>query len=1027
MPQNLTTNIVINAKTGNGFGKVGATLTEMGMIVEGISQKLIDFGTDSVKVYREYEMSLKDAEVALSTTYGRGTQQLRTVMEQLDTAATNWAATTIFHTNDVANAISEAAHAGWDLDQIMEGVPEAMELAQAGSIDLSEALDYMVKSTYAAGIGFDELDHFTDIWTFAANKSATTIGEVGEAMLRMGSTMRFAADPEELMTLIAVMANSGYVGSEAGTLIRNSMMRLIAPTDKAEDALAEMGASAEELGEIVSDEKLQDAYRRLSEHGFQGLYDERGQMRSVLDVYSEMATILGDMAGGMDKISGNKEAMDILSSIFPTRSITGALNLMNAAANEYGGLYDSLMGGEAEGYGAYAAETMMDSLNGRIETFESKVERLKQITGEALSPFLERGTEIGGEWIDRIAAMDPGAFNGMVDGLLAVAAAGPAMLTAGAAFRLLGLAATPVGFGALALTGALTGLAVLNGKVVRDFENQFGSMELDPKELQDFLEGIEEGFAESRRELDQWSAATEQAAQSYEAAGATLSQRLSSAMITGGTLSEADYASISANVDQMIDAGLETIRSRAQEANAYWRMLFGGTDSPYLRELSEAIERQTGELTSEAEAAGEALHEALFKAYSNDGQISPDELEDIQSYVRAYNDAVAEAMAADEERRSQAAISAKLHKAQSASLDTVKQYAEEISQSRDELLETEYGKFLENWYYANGLDVSEESLQAAEEAWLTRKAEITAPYDNALLRLYGMLRSEGELSPGDYAHTLALEHAALGGDASISETAAAYRAAAEAGAEGMDAALSALEAHQAAYDAAGITATSRVWWNPLTWFKGFETKQDQTAWADAIGRATYGDSYVPIAQQEAERAYWQRWAAEQREADALRESLEFSVGGDFTELDRGLQERNGTQLAVELVPAGTGVLSGGFSGVFGKFAEGGRATEPSIFGEGDLPEWAIPEEHSERTAALLNAARAASGFTWPDLLARFGGLNANPSHVPTTIVYSPVIHAGDASGVDAVLREDKKRMDRWFREKQMRDAAEIYA
>ena len=73
MAQNLTTNIIINAKTGSGFSKVGATLTEMGMIVNGISQQLINFGEDSVKVYREYELSMRDAEVALSTTYGRGT------------------------------------------------------------------------------------------------------------------------------------------------------------------------------------------------------------------------------------------------------------------------------------------------------------------------------------------------------------------------------------------------------------------------------------------------------------------------------------------------------------------------------------------------------------------------------------------------------------------------------------------------------------------------------------------------------------------------------------------------------------------------------------------------------------------------------------------------------------------------------------------------------------------------------------------------------------------------------------------
>ena len=125
---------------------------------------------------------------------------------------------------------------------------------------------------------------------------------------------------------------------------------------------------------------------------------------------------------------------------------------------------------------------------------------------------------------------------------------------------------------------------------------------------------------------------------------------------------------------------------------------------------------------------------------------------------------------------------------------------------------------------------------------------------------------------------------------------------------------------------------------------------------------------------------------------------------------------------IRLFPA----VKRGDPAAFSLYAEGGRATTASIFGEAG-PEWAIPEEHSERTAALLDAARAASGFTWPDLLARYGGLNANANNSPTTLVYSPVINAQDARGVDAVLQADKRRFERWFEERRMREAMEVYA
>ena len=1014
MAQNLTTNIVINAKTGNGFGKVGATLTEMGNIVNGISQQLISFGEDSVKVYRQYEMSMREAEVALSTTYGRGTRQLQTVMSQLDTAATNWAATTIFHTDDVANAISEAAHAGWDLDKIMDGIPAAMRLAQAGSLDLSEALNYIVKSTYAAGVEFEDLNHFTDIWTYSANKSATTIGEVGEAMLRMGSTMRFAANPEELMTLIAVMANSGYVGSEAGTLIRNSMMRLIAPTKKANDALTAMGATAEEIEEIAGNENIAAAYEALVEHGFHGLYDESGNMRSVLDVYSEMAVVLGNMAGGIENITNNEEAMQILGSIFPTRSITGALNLMNAAAESYGGLYEAMMGGEAEGYGAYGAETMMDTLNGGILTFESKVERLKQLVGEELKPLVTNAAEFGGEMIDRIAAMDPEKFSMLVDVLTGVAAAGPGMLALGAGFRLVGLMATPVGAVATAITATIAGAYALYEKSKRDFSGNFGNMELDSQELQSFLSGLDEQFSASREQVDQWKAALDEAAQSYETASATFSSKLSSAMATGSTLTKEDYENLSQMADQMFEATKDIFEARASENTEYWGMLFHyDEDNPYLQELIDATARQVEDSISNVKEAGDELHRALFKAIDNDGNISQEELSDIQSYVQKYNDAVAAAMAADEERRSRAAISAKLHKAQGASLDTVQQYAEEIASKRDELLETEYETFLENYYYSNGLDVSDESMKAAENAWQTRKAEITAPYDAALLRLNGLLHEQSELSVEDKARAQAMFESWIGGQEGLDAAAEAFRIT---GNEDMAAQLEQFQREKAATDEV-------IYKQNETLAKGLGPSPGPVSGRDAVNFwATISDyfkgagshEYIPL---------------QPPVQVGENTGVTVKVYGDTDPAVKAIQDLNGQTVGVyaDLVGTTWGFRTGGgFSGRGGNFADGGRATVASTFGEAG-PEWAIPEEHSERTAALLNAARAASGFTWPDLLARFGGLNANPSHQPTTIVYSPVIHVADAGGVDTALRIDKQRLDKWWEERRMRDAMEVYS
>ena len=171
------------------------------------------------------------------------------------------------------------------------------------------------------------------------------------------------------------------------------------------------------------------------------------------------------------------------------------------------------------------------------------------------------------------------------------------------------------------------------------------------------------------------------------------------------------------------------------------------------------------------------------------------------------------------------------------------------------------------------------------------------------------------------------------------------------------------------------------------------------------------------------------------------------VNGDTDDLHAAIYEEDG-QTLIAYVDGNTDAILQELNNLQGRtvhvnivgsrmfgFAEGGRATEPSIFGEGDTAEWAIPEAHTERTAQLLNKAREASGFTWGDILGRFGGLNADPNHVNVNLTYAPTINAGSAEGVSDALDNDKGRVARIVREAvkkamneaRMHDELEVYA
>lgn len=1198
--QTLQTMILINAKVGNGFGQVGSTIAELGMAVSGVSDKLIEFGKDSVNVYREYEASMKDAEVALSTTYGRNTRELSSVMSQLDASATEWAATTIFHTDDVANAISEAAHAGWDLDKIMSGVPAAMELAQAGGIDLSEAVNYIVKSANAAGIEFEDMGTFIDHWAFAANSSATTIDEMGAAMLKMGGTMKFAENTDELLTMLAILADTGYTGTEAGTLLRNAMMRLVAPTKKAKEAMAELGATSDETAALFEDEELAAANARLEAHGF-SLFDEQGNMKSMLDTYRDLYVALGDIAGGYEDLERNEDVDAILSAIFPQRSTTGALALLEAASTGYKGLYEALQEGDAADYGEYAAETRMDSLDGKIETFESKVERLKQAVGEELAPQLESVLGSIGGLVDKVTGLDEGTFSAIVSGLEVIAAAGPGLVIAGGAIKLLGWALTPAGgitLGALAL---LTAAAAIERIEQVNFKDNFGDLELDSSEITAYVGEISAGFDDAYGKINAYREGLEKAVSAYSTASGELKSDLITKMLTGAELTEDDTEKLNSLGGDIINAVKDGIENNTAANLESVTQAFGGKaaakDNPIWAQIVDVMNQGYEENLAKAEEMGQRLRDAMTSAFE-DGHLNADEVSNIQSILDEQNELLAKQQEVDnyvERKRI-------LRKGQTLGLNAVTQAVdltkEQLDLERETMIsdhdraykETEqwYDEAIEKGWMIQNTDGTAGEHRATEldktiGLYQLRQGQeqqikaLTASGENFVLdtMLAGISESDlsgawgaletfaasfreaggivtqtaqsafnsavGAQDESDIRKYLGMLMGNMGGYETVSgfadffrgqgdaERAAQYQmlmdmydilgnGSAQVGTIGGDTTYETLGTREqmAAILSGGSTALTPEglaeymhqsideWGMQPDWFNtlgedlyyqmansamraGYEGPDSDkiTQWVSDLesqevkmqvtpeiseeGATDVEDQTMNIIPQVDEselpsidpipvpiKPYTE---GENAAESLLNQGVEVSVGGNTEQLEATIDGADGKNLLayvdgdasnlsmkisdqdgktlVENVTGNTASLAQAIAAYEGRtitvniagrqlFASGGRATTASIFGEAG-PEWAIPEEHSERTAELLNQARAASGFSWQELLAMYGGLNAGGGNSPTTLVYSPTIQAADASGVEQVLLDDKKRLEKWWNDKQMRDEVEVYA
>ncbi len=1186
MAQTLQTNIVINA-TSNGFGEIGNTLSVLGAQIDAVSQHLINFGKDSLNVYQDYEKNMAEARVALATIYGRDTKQLNDVMADLDAAATQWASSTIFHTDDIGNAITEAARAGWDYNQIISGLPVAMELAQAGSIDLSDALHYITEAAKAGGFAFEDLGDLVDLWTFAANSSNGSVESFGDAMLKLGSSMRFTDSKEELFSLIALMHDMGESGTTAATLLRNSIMRLLAPSGIAGSIMDELGATDEEINEIRQDANKLAAFDTLKANGFDP-FDENRQAKPILEIYSELGSVLADIAGGYDNIVKNETTLGILSNIFGVRSMTGALNIVTALEHAKE-LYDQMVNGDAAGYGEYAAETMMDTLYGATEIWESKVERLKQKTGEALAPQLEDVYEFLGGIVDSLSSLDTGAFNALVAGLEVIAAAGPGLMIAGGAFRFLAYAMTPAGAIGLTAVALAAAAAAINELEKADFESKFGDLELDSSGVQNYVQQLGQDFQQAYSDVNQFKTALNEAVTAYTDASASFKESLLSDMLTDLEIKEGseEYSSLTGLGESMIAAVQSGIENNyAALMNSITTSFAEGGDpdqvnDPIWVQMMGVIEQGMQADIDRANELAQELRNALTSALG-DGHLTADEIGKIQSIMDEQNALLAQ----QQDREHYLERQKLLRKAQTLGLDTIRESSEQIEKERNAELEdlmsrqdadyydmsSWYDKAIENGWMVPNTDGTPgehaatqddknaalgalKDKQAQEQyAWSGRfsdflmglwtegitSSDLSGAW-SALEQLAGDFRQAGGIVTQDAAKDFNSQVGgneawqlsqyltemvnALGGYdalqgyadyfASQGDTDMAQRyqqimdmydaLGGATGAPGGTAIAGTIgqgdygdisgsyEQMAALLKGAGTALTPEGLVQNMQDYRDIMGMEPDTShWFDTLGEDLYNQmsqaasdagyrgnitdwldslnaemQVTPVVDEDAldtdldpvempvEPQVDEEDALESMEDQAINVTVDGDTGdleatidgadgqtlleyveGDIAYLVMSIDSQDGRRL-VENVVGDASELARVINSYNGKtitvhihavenFASGGRATEASIFGEAG-PEWAIPEQHTQRTAELLDAARAASGFTWPELLARNGGMNANPNNTPTTLVYSPTIYAQNAEGVEEKLIADKARLEKWLANKQMMDRMEVYS
>lgn len=265
--------------------------------------------------------------------------------------------------SDAALAMSELAKGGFSVEQAMAAAKGTLQLAAAAQVDAAEAATIQSQALQAFGLDANHAAHVADVLAGAANASSADIQGVAYALQASGTVAKqFGLTVDDTATAIAMFANAGIKGSDAGTLLKTSMLALTDQGKPAQAAIEELGLTVyDQEGKFVGLSSLMGQLNKAAQGMTKEQYDAATAVLFGSDAI-RFAGIAAEKGSGYfedlrDKVSRQGQAAEVAEA--KTRGLPGAISQVSNALEDVAmKLYDLADGplstalvGVAEGIG----------------------------------------------------------------------------------------------------------------------------------------------------------------------------------------------------------------------------------------------------------------------------------------------------------------------------------------------------------------------------------------------------------------------------------------------------------------------------------------------------------------------------------------------------------------------------------------------------------------------------------------------------------------------------------------------------
>lgn len=308
---------------------------------------------EAVNVGMEFDKSMSQ----VAATMGVTTDEIG----ELRDFAQEMGSSTAFSATEASEALNYMALAGYDAATSMRVLPTVLNLAAAGNMDLALASDMVTDAQSALGLSVEEAEVMVDQMAKTSSRTNTSVQQLGDAFLTVGGTAKnLRGGTAELSQMLGILADNGIKGSEGGTALRNVILSLSAPTDKAAESIKALGLE---------------------------VFDAEGNMRS-------MPEIMNDLNDAMEPLT-QQERTEVLNEIFNKVDLKSVNALLGTSAERFDEVAAAI--DDAQGSAEAMANTQLDNLAGDVTLLQSATEGLLIGVSDYLTPALRGMVQIAYE------------------------------------------------------------------------------------------------------------------------------------------------------------------------------------------------------------------------------------------------------------------------------------------------------------------------------------------------------------------------------------------------------------------------------------------------------------------------------------------------------------------------------------------------------------------------------------------------------------------------------------------------------